>query len=149
MLTDIRTRVEDDDIRELLEYSLLPDEELLEAAVQQYKGSTELQLLSYEEEGKLIGLVGFTMDSSRTITIKHLVVHPEERGNGYGRGILLELIALHTPRCLEVEVDEDAVDFFRSIGFTVVSIGETVPGYERFQCHYDATDEAAAEEDAT
>jgi hypothetical protein len=35
---------------------------------------------------------------------------------------------------LEAETDSDAVGFYRSCGFTVLSLGEVYPGVERFRC---------------
>jgi len=65
---------------------------------------------------------------------------PEARGAGFGRGMILELLHQFEPVAIEAETDEDAVHFYRSIGFRVESIGEIVPGTERFCCIYDSVE---------
>lgn len=41
------------------------------------------------------------------------------------------------PERVIAETDEEAVNFYRSIGFEVYSLGEKYPGVERFRCIYE------------
>ncbi|MGX4586863.1 GNAT family N-acetyltransferase [Paenibacillus chitinolyticus] len=141
MLKNIKSHTDQEKVRELLGYAVFPDPESVEEAVRFYGQAPGRELYGYESEGDLIGLVGFSADAEGTLTIHHLAVHPECRGAGYGRGQILELIQLKKPREIVAETDEDAVDFYRSIGFTVSSLGEKYPGTERFVCRYEAEPE--------
>lgn len=143
MLMDIKARLSEPEVQEMLAYAVFPEPSAVDKAVQRYTADPELSLYGYEEEGVLIGILGFSLDEAGRAVVTHLAVHPEYRGQGYGRGQILELIAQKHPVTVTAETDEDAVDFYRSIGFSIVSLGEKYPGVERFQCTY----EVAAEED--
>ncbi|WP_159884182.1 GNAT family N-acetyltransferase [Paenibacillus puerhi] len=137
MLISAKERVQQDVIQELLGYSIFPDPERLKAVTDDYAQNSDHELYAYEEEGAILGLVGFTLSPERVLTLLHLAVRPDMRGQGYGRGQILELIELKKPSRIVAETDEDAVDFYRNIGFAVVGLGEKYPGVERFRCEYE------------
>jgi ribosomal protein S18 acetylase RimI-like enzyme len=141
MLVPIKHRIHETAIQELLSYSIFPDPERLELVLNQYQMDASYELYGLEENNLILGLVGFIVHNDNTLEIKHLAVDPEERGNGYGRGLILELIALKEPAIIQAETDEGAVDFYRNVGFAIVSLGELYPGVERFQCIYDVEHE--------
>ncbi|WP_166237729.1 GNAT family N-acetyltransferase [Paenibacillus turpanensis] len=141
MLIDIQHRLEDGKIAELLGYSVFPDPEQLERARALYKTNPKLSLLGLEEEGEVIGLIGYEKLEHGVIRVLHLAVDPLERGKGYGRGIILELLASEEPKRVVADTDEEAIEFYRNIGFAVESLGELYPGVERFRCTYDSEDE--------
>ncbi len=136
MLIDIKSRLDEPEIAELLEYSIFPDPIRLEQALSEYKHSEELEMYGYEKDGKLIGLVGFRIGPGGVMELRHIAVQPDYRGQGYGRGQILELIHLKSPAEIVAETDEEAVNFYRNIGFEIVSLGEPFPGVERFRCTY-------------
>ncbi|XID94858.1 GNAT family N-acetyltransferase [Paenibacillaceae bacterium WGS1546] len=136
MLVDARTKLNDRRVREALEYSVFPDPDRLEQTLESYREDPSQELYGYEKEGELIGIIGFRLDSELRLIVQHLAVLPEHRGLGYGRGLILEAIELKGPSRIVAETDEDAVDFYRNIGFEVESLGERYPGVERFQCIY-------------
>ncbi|SDC90257.1 N-acetylglutamate synthase, GNAT family [Paenibacillus sp. UNCCL117] len=141
MLVPIKERVREEAVQELLSYCVFPDPERLQAVTDDYETIGEFELYAYEEEGEILGIVGFTVSSERLLTIRHIAVQPDMRGQGYGRGQILELIELKKPVRIVAETDEDAVDFYRNIGFTVISLGELYPGVERFRCGYEVEEE--------
>ncbi|WP_248928535.1 GNAT family N-acetyltransferase [Paenibacillus hamazuiensis] len=136
MLTNLKMKLDSMTVRELLEYAVFPDSDELAAAVEKYKIEAGRELWGLEEDGELIGCVGCRMDAEGNLEILHIAVDPNERGKGYGRGLLLELIEMKNPRTLFAETDEEAVDFYRNIGFDIESLGEKYPGVERFKCTY-------------
>jgi ribosomal protein S18 acetylase RimI-like enzyme len=141
LLVPIKHRIHEIAIQELLSYSIFPDPEQLEQTLNQYQMDPAIELYGLEEDNLIVGLVGFILHHDNTLEIKHLAVDPEERGNGYGRGLILELIAIKQPAIITAGTDEDAVDFYRNVGFAIVSLGELYPGVERFQCIYDVEHE--------
>jgi ribosomal protein S18 acetylase RimI-like enzyme len=137
LLIDVKARLHEDEIQELLGYAVFPDPENLEKVVSAYKSNAELELYGYESEGEIVGVIGLRIDAAKSLTIDHLAVKPECRGAGFGRGLILEAIALKAPSQVAVETDEESVDFYRSIGFEIESLGEKYPGVEHFRCIYD------------
>lgn len=136
MLVDVKGRLDQRQIYELLELSVFPDPDRLVAVLSEYKENPRLYLQGYEDNGEIIGIIGYETDEARIATIRHIAVHPDERGKGYGRGMVLHLLDAADPERIEAETDEDGVNFYRSIGFTVHSLGEKYPGTERFRCVY-------------
>ena len=75
------------------------------------------------------------------MTLRHLAVEPESRGEGFGRGMLLEIIDDMQPTRITAETHEDAVQFYRNVGFVIRSLGEKYPGVERFLCTYEVEED--------
>jgi ribosomal protein S18 acetylase RimI-like enzyme len=140
MFIEMKARLKEEPITELLSYSIFPDPERLEHAIREYQSSEELEILGYEVEGELIGLVGYRMNGEE-LELCHVAVDPSHRGLGYGRGQLLELMVRKQPKRVVCQTDEDSVNFFRAIGFEVRSLGELYPGVERFECFYEVDEE--------
>ncbi|MCZ8522712.1 MULTISPECIES: GNAT family N-acetyltransferase [Paenibacillus] len=138
MFIDLKARLHEEDLQELLSYSMFPDPEAIDAQLEKYREDPAWELYGLEEEGTVVAVIGFTEEENRMVHIRHLSVHPEFRRIGYGRGIILELLQERKPSGLRAETDEETVDFYRNNGFSVVSLGETYPGVERFACTYDA-----------
>lgn len=137
MLVDLKPRLPDSAAAELIGQAVFPDPEAIERAVRRYETDPAYELYGLEHEGRIVGAVGFVMDEDGALTIQHIAVQPDQRGNGYGRILIVELIPIKNPQRVVAETDEDAVDFYRSIGFTIESLGEKYPGVERFKCTYE------------
>ncbi|AEI41661.1 GNAT family N-acetyltransferase [Paenibacillus mucilaginosus] len=135
---NLKPRIGEEALQELLSYSMFPDPDMIEAAITAYHEDPTWELYGLEQEGTVVAMIGFTEEEGRVLHIRHLVVHPEFRRIGYGRGVILELLEARKPSALRAETDEEAVDFYRGNGFSVVSLGEQYPGVERFVCTYDA-----------
>lgn len=146
MLKDITSQSAKLEVRELLEYAVFPDPDQVDKAVSAYKSDSGARLYGYVEDGLLIGVIGCDIRQDET-WIRHLAVLPENRGKGYGRGMILELLLQLDPQPgrLIAETDEEAVDFYRNIGFEVYSLGEKYPGVERFRCIYEVGRTEASE----
>jgi ribosomal protein S18 acetylase RimI-like enzyme len=135
LLINIQDRIHDANIAELLGYSVFPDPEQIEAAIESYKSNHHF-LFGYVEDNEVIGVIGYCLLSDNDVLIKHLSVKPEYRGLGYGRGMILEIIDLIRPKRITLETDDDAVDFYRNIGFEITSLGEKYPNVERYKCEF-------------
>lgn len=136
MFVDIKSRLQETELSELLSYSVFPDETTLIHTIKEYRSNGNHEIYGYEAEGEVIGVIGVRMSEESILHILHLSVHPDYRSLGYGRGILMEIIELKKPEQLITEIEEESVDFYRNVGFTVVSLGEQSLGIERFQCIY-------------
>jgi ribosomal protein S18 acetylase RimI-like enzyme len=144
MLKEMTSQAAKLEVRELLGYSVFPDPDQVEKAVSLYKAEGWSKLYGYVEEGLLVGIIGCDIQRDE-VTIRHLAVLPENRGKGYGRGMILELLLQLDPKPKRViaETDDEAVDFYRNIGFEVHSLGEKYPGVERFRCIYEVDEETS------
>jgi ribosomal protein S18 acetylase RimI-like enzyme len=90
-----------------------------------------------EDGGRSVGLVGVRLGDPAEIT--HVAVGPAERGRGYGA----ELIASLRLLCPGVttwyaETDDDAVGFYRRLGFFIKALPPKYPGVTRYGCTLEA-----------
>ncbi|MFC3748825.1 GNAT family N-acetyltransferase [Paenibacillus sp. GCM10012306] len=138
MLIDLTPRIGTPEVNELLEYAVIGEPEALQQTSEEYRNSSGLQLFGWEEEELLLGLVGFEETEDGSLDIRHIAVLPENRGKGYARGMILELLTAREPRYLLAETeDEIAADFYRALGFMVYSLGVNAAGIEMFRCVYE------------
>lgn len=144
MLIDVKSQLANEEIRELLEHAVHGDDEDLARTVQQYATDADCKLYAFQEEGKYIGIIGYRNVDGNSMELQHLTVHPEDRGMGYGRGILLDALVQESPARVFAETDEESADFFRSIGFQVTGFTKVPGGPEHFRCIYE-TDESEEE----
>jgi ribosomal protein S18 acetylase RimI-like enzyme len=140
MFVDIRTRLQEAQFMDLLAYSVFPDEDKLISTVNEYESNHNFEIYGYMEEQEVIAVIGVE-NIETSVYIHHLSVHPDYRGLGYGRGVLMELIDYKKPEQLIANTDEEAVDFYRSVGFSISSLGEIFPGAEKFRCVYDINED--------
>lgn len=141
MLIEANKGLADSEVSELLSLAVHQEEQAFEAAKGMYSSAdTGCQLRLYQEEGETIGLIGFCLDDAGRLNIKHISVFPEYRNQGFGRGLILEALMEQSPDAVVAEVDEEAADFYRNIGFVVTSKGVDASGAERFECVYHAVE---------
>ncbi|AIQ12716.1 GNAT family N-acetyltransferase [Paenibacillus durus] len=141
MLIDIKSKLDSPEVEELLSYAVISDTGELESARAEYRSEAALQLYGWEDEELLVGLIGFEETEDGSIDIRHIAVLPENRGKGYARGMILELLTSRNPRYVIAETeDETAADFYRSLGFMVYSLGESGSGIELLRCVYEVED---------
>lgn len=136
MFINVKSRLREAVIRDLIELCVFPDPDKVEAVLKTYEQNPGDELWGYESEAEVVGIIGFRKHG-KEIEILHIAVHPELRGAGFGRGMILELIHQEQPDVVKAETDEEAVDFYRNIGFVIESRGEVYPGVERFTCTYE------------
>lgn len=138
MLINIKPRIATPEVNELLSYAVIDDPNALVQALSEYAEQAGLQLFGWEEEELLLGLLGFEETEDGSLDIRHIAVLPENRGKGYARGMILELLASRQPRYLVAETEDIiAADFYRSLGFMVYSLGENAAGIEMLRCVYE------------
>ncbi|MEO9802875.1 MAG: GNAT family N-acetyltransferase [Reichenbachiella sp.] len=120
------SQIEKQDYQELIEvweasvratHDFLPESRILELKpliLDQYFDA--VQLCGVREEGRVLGFLGI-----HETDIEMLFIHPESRGKGVGKALLLH--AVNALRCTKVDVNEQnqqAVDFYLYMGFQIV-----------------------------
>ncbi|MCL6603610.1 MAG: GNAT family N-acetyltransferase [Paenibacillus sp.] len=138
MLIDIKHLIGSPEVNELLAYAVIDEPDALQHTSSEYSDQAALKLFGWEEEKLLLGLVGFEETEDGSLEIRHIAVLPENRGKGYARGMILELLSARQPRYLLAETeDEVAANFYRILGFMVYSLGVNGAGIELFRCVYE------------
>lgn len=135
MLISLNNMLDNKDIEELIGYAVFPDPDRIKKAIEMYDFNKKI-LMGYLLDDKIIGIIGYVTLPDELIKITHISIKPEYRGIGYGRGIILELIDQIKPHKIIAETDHEAVDFYRNIGFEIISLGEKYPLVERFECTF-------------
>jgi ribosomal protein S18 acetylase RimI-like enzyme len=127
-------------VRELVAQSVgYPTPEKLDRVLQRYADDPARRLVGFERDGALEGYVGFELHGAGAATIWNIAVQLHARRHGLGRQIIRWLIEVVGIVHLTAETDQQAVGFYRRLGFTVTSLGdEKYPGTERFRCDLDA-----------
>ncbi|KYG93577.1 GNAT family N-acetyltransferase [Paenibacillus jamilae] len=140
MFKNIKTDLDREEVLELLTYAVLDHPERGEAALRTYQASDDWKLFGVEDEGLIVGIVGFEEQEDGTTVIRNLAVLPENRHRGYARGMLLKLIQERNPKRLTVDTDAEGADFFRNVGFAVYG-SEDLPEGGQFHCVYEIDEE--------
>lgn len=135
MLIAIKEMLDQEEIQELIGYSVFPDEEKINQAIELYEKSDHL-IMGYSVNNEIIGVIGYEKQPNESIKLNHISIQPESRDMGYGRLMISELIDLIKPNKIIAETDEESVDFYRKIGFEIISLGEKYPGVERYKCTF-------------
>ena len=119
-------------VKELLSYAT--SESAIDREYEKYIFDTSRHLYSWEVNGKAIGCLGIEFANEAHCEIKHIAVSPAARGNGVGRKMIDFILKEYSLEMITAETDRDAVEFYRSYGFKITSLGEKYPGVERFLC---------------
>ncbi|MGH0555722.1 GNAT family N-acetyltransferase [Bacillus pretiosus] len=115
----------------VLQYAVGPSETSLKKAVLFYernKGS----LHRFEEKA----CIGIEIIGTNKARICHIAVVPQYRHKGIASQMIKEVVRIHQLTYLEAETDDEAVEFYKKIGFQVKSLGEKYPGIERFHVYF-------------
>lgn len=138
MLIHIQNEPIEPAIQELMEIAAGFQLEQQDEMWSRYRSGREAELYAYQEDEEWIGLIGIEMLSPERMDIMHLVIRPEDRLKGYGRGLIMEAIVLKGPELVTAVTDEEGADFFRNIGFSVTGFFAAPGQSELFRCVYEA-----------
>ncbi|HDR8172507.1 GNAT family N-acetyltransferase [Bacillus cereus] len=123
-------QIEKDPILNVLQYTVGPSETSLKKAVLFYERNKGT-LHRYEEKA----CIGIEIIGANKARICHIAVLPQYRHKGIALQMIKDVLRMHQLTYLEAETDDEAVEFYKKIGFQVKSLGEKYPGIERFQCY--------------
>ncbi|MBX0355605.1 GNAT family N-acetyltransferase [Bacillus toyonensis] len=120
-----------DSVLNVLQYAVGPSETSLKKAVLFYQGKKG-RLYKYEEKA----CIGIEVIGATKARICHIAVVPEYRHTGIAFQMIREVVRMHQLTYVEAETDNEAVEFYKKIGFKVKSLGEKYPGIERFHLYF-------------
>lgn len=124
-------QIEKDPILNVLLYAVGPSEISKKKAVLFYERNKGT-LHRYEEKA----CIGIEIIGANKARICHIAVVPQYRHKGIALQMIKEVVRMHQLTYLEAETDDEAVEFYKKIGFQVKSLGEKYPGIERFHVYF-------------
>ncbi len=123
-VVDLKQRFDDAIVRRVLSFAVgYPNAQKINGVMQQYE-SPERRLVGFEEEGKLVGCLGYKAAKSRAVTVTHMAVALDARRRGVGRSMVRWLSENGKCTVIRLETDEDALDFYRKCGFVVERVSD-------------------------
>ncbi|PZD97268.1 N-acetyltransferase [Paenibacillus sambharensis] len=119
---------------ELLSLCVYGDGTKVNRVLESYFESNGKHLSGCLIDNDLVGLIGIEMMSESAARLTHISVSLSQQKQGMGRAMIAETLSHFDLQSLEAETDQEAVGFYRSLGFAEHSLGEKYPGVERFRC---------------
>ncbi len=89
----------------------------LEKVVQEYRDDAYAKILCCFKRNELLGIIGYTTVHQNNLLIKQIVIVKRHQLKGFGRLMINELITNDRPKKIEAQTDNDAVGFYRKLGF--------------------------------
>ena len=111
-----------------------PTPEKFNRVLDKYRKDPNQMAFGFREGQRITGMIGLNFIEKDAVEMTHIVVVPENRGQGIGRKLIEAVFKNFHLKKLIAETDQDAVGFYRCCGFGVKSLGEKYPGTERFEC---------------
>ncbi|MFM9533956.1 GNAT family N-acetyltransferase [Lysinibacillus sp. IITD104] len=125
------------EVKTLLSYAT--SEKKVEKEYSLYIACPERVLYGYTFAQDTIGCIGIVNREANRCEIKHIAVSPAYRGKDIGREMIRYVEEHHAFSSIYAETDQEAVLFYKNIGFHITSLGEKYPGVERFACLLNCT----------
>lgn len=119
------------DFRKLLHLACEVDDHELDTIL-----AEEIPLLTVLGDVTGSRIIGFAAFDSASGTLEYIAVDAHRHGTGLGTRLIREVRGLVPAGTLRAETDDDAVDFYRRLGFTVTA-GESDPRWperRRYSC---------------
>ncbi len=128
----IQTSLIQPEVKTLLSYAT--SEKKVEREYQLYIESPDRELYGYYIDQDVVGCIGIAKGDAKHCEIKHIAVSLKYRGQGIGRDMIRYIEEHYSLSSIYAETDQDAVIFYKNLGFHITSLGEKYPGVERFAC---------------
>ena len=83
---------------------------------------------------QVLGVIVSEEQDDATIEITSIAAAGFAERQGVGTALVLDLLSRHRGVSVVAETDDDAVGFYRTLGFSITSLGERHPGVTRYRC---------------
>jgi len=140
MFIDIKSQLDNPIVRQIMSACVYKNS--LDAAINklvQYLNHPTWSMYGWLENGEIIGICGFEVHQTNRVDILHIAVSGDARKRGIGSAMLTALQELF---CLplKAETDDDAVEFYRKIGFETTAFQKTkgTCSFRRWVCVLDS-----------
>jgi ribosomal protein S18 acetylase RimI-like enzyme len=134
LLIDLKMYKNLNEVKALLGECMWPDDDKIQNELNQYFEWGARELFGEVNDDKLVGLIGVIYETADAVELKHIAIHADFRGKGIGSKLINEFIKAKKIVRIKAETDQDAVGFYKKMGFAITSLGEKYAGVERFEC---------------
>jgi ribosomal protein S18 acetylase RimI-like enzyme len=118
---DIKSQLDNPVVRKIMAYSAFdPTPESMDKKTEEFRRHESWQLSGWVENGEIVGVCGFEVHSGY-VEILNIAVDESARGKGIGSGMVTALWKKYE-MAIEAETDDDAVDFYRKMGFETTAL---------------------------
>ena len=134
MVEIVEFRPNHDCIDDLLEYCIgNPSKDKIQKILLAYAKEKEKYIYCYKKEKEILGFIGI-LDDKEHITINHIAVAIKSRGLGIGKKLIDYVFDKFLPESIIAETDDDAVNFYKKVGFEIQNLPEAYQGITRYKC---------------
>lgn len=136
-ILDIKESLRSEEILPILAESVyMPTVEKLNARAESYMNNSKVTVLGASKDDKFCGIIVMENREGKELYILDIAVLKGNQKQGIGHAMITYVQEIYRPSCIIAETDDDAVNFYRKIGFKVKGLGEKYPGITRYECKY-------------
>lgn len=136
-IINIKEKLKSEELLGILAESVyMPTAERLNSRAEAYINNSDIIVLGASMNNRFLGIIVLDYSGDSELVILDIAVLKSIQKQGIGRTLIEYVKETYQPKCITAETDDDAVDFYRKIGFTVKSLGEKYPEIMRYECKY-------------
>jgi len=112
-----------------------PTLERLKRRAQKYMRSFQTRIYAFKQDSMYTGIIVLDTSNSKQTEIIDFAVRKDLQKNGTGRKLIDFCADEFRPDSILAETDDDAVGFYRKVGFSVLPLGDKYgTGIKRYLC---------------
>ena len=132
MFVDYKKRLDDSVVQRIMGYAMFdPSPQGIEKEIQLINSDPSALFFAWVDDGLPLGICSFEIHGDK-IEVHLIAVDEAARGRGIG-GAMIRALQSRYHKFIEAETDDDAVNFYRKIGFTVLEFVHETRG-KRYTC---------------
>lgn len=135
-ITDYKEIIQNKDLARLLGYAMVSPTpgKIQNAAQSAYSKQQGHFFAATDEEGTIIGIIGYKTIDNNQLIILHVAVEEDRRGQGIGR-YMVETVRTFLPfGTVQAEADHTQFRFFKALGFECKLAPESAYGSSVYSC---------------
>lgn len=112
-----------------------PTLERLKSRAEKYMKNPKTSIHAMKQNGIYIGIIVLDISNPKQIELLDFAVRKDLQNNGAGRKLINFCAGAFKPNTILAETDDDAVGFYRKVGFSVLPLGDKYnAGINRYLC---------------
>jgi len=129
---DLKSRLDEPEVQMILSLSLFqPTPETIARVIERCRTNDERNLWGIVNEEQVLGVIEYYIRDVNTVYVANFAVKEDYRKQGIGR-FIIDALQEKCKLPLELETDDDAIDFYRKCGFEVTPFEKN--GIQRWKC---------------
>lgn len=137
-VVDVKEILKNKSLLSLLAKSIYnPTEERLINRVDKFIMNPYVRVYAMKIEDLYVGIIVIDISDNGNIEILNIAVSQNYQGSGIGSSLIDHCTDTMQPNVMIAETDNDAVGFYRKIGFEIMPLGDKYrAGIMRYQCTF-------------